>query len=205
MEEIKEIFESEVLRYFDDGGDDHLRYNYNLDKNSIVFDLGGYKGDFSYIINKKYGCNTFLFEPFDEYMMECRDRFIDNHKILLLNYGVKKCTEKIRIYVDGDGTSVHKSTAVSCLIDMKSLSESMNELDVNHIDLIKINIEGDEYDVLETAINDNIINKISNIQVQFHPWFDDCKERREKITKELEKTHDLQWRYNWVWESWKIK
>lgn len=205
MEEINDIFERELLRYYAEGGDDALRYNYPLNKDSIVFDLGGYKGDFSYIINKKFGCNCFLFEPLDSYFSECVKRFSNNPKILPFKYGIKKRTEKVKIYPNDDGTSTNIVGEKYETVYTKGLLEVIKQLDIDKIDLIKINIEGDEYDVLEQAILDNSIHKISNIQVQYHQWIDNCEERRNEITKRLEETHSLEWKYDWVWESWKIK
>ena len=60
----KDEFTIEVSRWFSDNGDETLRLDYPaLSGESIVFDLGGYVGDFAYKINKKYGCKVYLFEP----------------------------------------------------------------------------------------------------------------------------------------------
>ena len=52
-----------VKPWFATNGDATLRLNYNLNENSIVFDLGGYKGEFSSIIYCKYSPFIFIFEP----------------------------------------------------------------------------------------------------------------------------------------------
>ena len=47
----KEIFLIELKRWYKDNGDENLRLSYpSLNINSIVFDLGGYKGDFAFQI-----------------------------------------------------------------------------------------------------------------------------------------------------------
>ena len=38
-----------------------LNFLFELDKNSIVLDLGGYKGDWANEIYRRYGCNIFIF------------------------------------------------------------------------------------------------------------------------------------------------
>ena len=59
---LKDEFTVEIARWFKDKGDKTLRLNYPaLNKDSIVFDLGGYFGDYAYEINKKYGCKVYLF------------------------------------------------------------------------------------------------------------------------------------------------
>jgi FkbM family methyltransferase len=205
MESNSNIFEREIERYYIDGGNESLRFNYQLDKKSIVFDVGGYIGDFSYVIHKKFRSKIFLFEPVKSCYSICLYRFSSTNSIILKNYGISGSTGESKIFIDGDKTSSHLESEHSEVIETKTLKDAMNSLNVKKIDLLKLNIEGDEYDLLEKAIEDKCISKIKNIQIQFHMNVDNYEERKEKITKELEKTHILQWKYDWVWESWKIK
>ena len=71
--------------------------------------------------------------------------------------------------------------------------------------MIKVNIEGGEYDLLEFLIDSNYIEIIDNIQVQFHDFIPDAEERMKNIHKKLEKTHFLTWQYPFVWENWQLK
>ena len=40
-----------------------LRYEYNLNKDSVVFDIGGFDGTWAHNIYSKYSCNILVFEP----------------------------------------------------------------------------------------------------------------------------------------------
>ena len=74
------------------------------------------------------------------------------------------------------------------------------------VDLIKINIEGGEYEVLESLIADNKLSMFKNLQIQFHDFIiENAKERMSKIQQELAKTHVLTYQYEFVWENWKLK
>ena len=44
---------NEFQRWFADNGDRTHRLNYDLNSNSVVFDVGGYKGDFAFSIYEK--------------------------------------------------------------------------------------------------------------------------------------------------------
>lgn len=44
---IKDEFTLTVKKWFQDNGGESLMLDYPLTNNSIVFDLGGYKGDFA--------------------------------------------------------------------------------------------------------------------------------------------------------------
>ena len=68
------------------------------------------------------------------------------------------------------------------------------------IDLMKINIEGAEYAVILDMIDRGIIQKVDNIQVQFH---DIGKPGEyEKIKEKLLLTHKQTWWVPFVWENW---
>jgi hypothetical protein len=61
----------------------------------------------------------------------------------------------------------------------------MKELKHNHIDLLKLDIEGSEYDVLDYILNKNI--SVDQIIVEFHDRFlKNGKRLRRKIINKLE-------------------
>jgi hypothetical protein len=70
------------------------------------------------------------------------------------------------------------------------------------IDLIKINIEGDEFALMNCLLNHNIIDMFDNIQIQFHSFMDNAIEMRNEIQNKLIHTHHLTYNYDFVWENW---
>ena len=83
----------EIQRWFADKGDETLRLNYpELNDASIVFDMGGYKGDFASNIFSKYCCEVYVFEPVKKYAENIQDRFSKNPKIKVYSFalGAKK-------------------------------------------------------------------------------------------------------------------
>ena len=85
------------------------------------------------------------------------------------------------------------------------IDDFLNEHNIRSVNLIKINIEGGEYDLLEHIIDSGEISIFENIQVQFHDFVPHASERMLKIQKELIKTHYLTYQYEFVWENWKRK
>jgi len=77
------------------------------------------------------------------------------------------------------------------------------ERKVKHINLIKINIEGGEYELLEKMIISNLIKRFDNIQIQFHRFIANAFTKRRLIQKGLSKTHYLTYNYPFIWENWK--
>jgi hypothetical protein len=64
--------EISLKKWFEDNGDNTHRINYNLNQDSIVFDLGGYIGEWSDKIQRKYDSKVYIFEPVFKYFSELK-------------------------------------------------------------------------------------------------------------------------------------
>jgi len=199
----------EFRRWFTDRGDERLRLNYNdLNPESVVFDIGGYKGDFAYQINMKYDCLVYIFEPHPAYFAQCVERFASNPKVKVLNYGVSNQDSKLRLIESADGSSFHNDqlkhdNTVECYV--REFFGVVKELEVTNIDLMKINIEGGEFPLLEHLSTLNNFNFVTNYQIQFHKFYPNAIASRNEITRILSMTHTRLWCYEFVWESWSLK
>ena len=204
---IKDEFTIEVTKWFHDKGDETLRLDYPLTSESIVFDLGGYKGDFAFEINRKYNCHVYVYEPVKKFYLECLERFENNKKIKCFNYGLSDTNGKFPIGDNDDGSSIIRNNTSSNNeeIIVKSFIDEFNHLQLSQIDLLKINIEGPEFLILPQIISHNIVQKIENIQVQFHDFYPNAVDLRKEIRNNLTKTHIEKWNYSFVWESWTKK
>lgn len=196
---------SEVRRWFSDGGDNKFRYNYDLNKDSIVFDVGGYEGNWSEKINKLYEPNLFIFEPVIKYYNLITKNFNDNKNVKIHNFGLSNESKKIKINLLDDGSSIFLGSSNREEIDLIDIVDFINQNNIEKVDLLKLNIEGSEYDVLEHLISKDKIKNIKNIQVQFHSFVKNSIERRNKIRDILKNTHKETYCYNFVWENWTVK
>ena len=95
------------FRWMIDNAKEH-NFEFKLNKNSNVLDLGGYKGDWANEIDKRYGCNIFIFEPVNEFYKNVYKRFEDNNKIKVYNFGISDCDKKVNISKNKDGSSTHR-------------------------------------------------------------------------------------------------
>ncbi len=204
VETPNETFHREVTRWFSDNGDLTHRINYDLNSKSIIVDIGGFQGDWASNIFSKYLCNISVFEQVKSYYDFIKDRFKRNRKINVFNYGFGKSNEILDIIVSAESSSLYipLDNHVKESIELKSFNEFLNNIE--HIDLVKINIEGSEYDLLESIDDDNI-KKLLNIQVQFHTFVSNCEQRRNVIRERLSLTHECTYCYDFVWENWKLK
>lgn len=204
---LRDPFLREIARWFKDRGDETFRLDYPLVSDSIVFDLGGYHGDFAAAINNRYCCNVYVFEPVPEYYQKCVERFRDNSRIVCLNFGLASEEGLMKMSLAENASSIVSAHAKGALLKVRvrSIVEFINEIGLSQIDLMKINIEGGEFDVLPAIINSGDIEKVQHLQIQFHNFIENAAVRRDEIRISLQKTHTEMWNYNFVWESWKLK
>lgn len=195
----------QVVPWFAIQGDETLRLEYDLNENSVVFDLGGYEGQWSSDIFARYCCSIHIFEPVEDFAVMIQSRFSRNKKIVLHRFGLSNETIGTRIYLSKDATSIFKVTPESREISLVKASDFLEESGISNIDLMKINIEGGEYDLLDHLIDSGFVKNIENIQVQFHDFVADAERRMASIQARLTMTHFLTYQYPFVWENWKAK
>jgi FkbM family methyltransferase len=180
-----------------------LRYNYPLNENSIVMDVGGYKGEWSEIIIKKYNPTVHIFEPVPDYYNIIKKRFSNNNKIKVYNFGLYSETIKSKFAIKGESSGMHlcsnKETEV-CLVDIIEFIQNTN---IDNVDLVKINIEGAEYDLLNRMITCGVVEIFKDIQVQFHHWIPNSLSLRDNIINLLRSTHYPTYEYPFTWENWR--
>ena len=185
-------------------GDSTLRVNYPLSSQSIVLDIGGYTGDWTYEISRRYGAKVYVYEPVPLSIAALRKRFYDSTNIVVADYGLSSVNgiREVVSIADASGAHRHGETRISCRF--RDVNEVLTELAYPTVDLVKINIEGDEYDLLNRMLDTGWIGRCRELQIQFHSFIPDARNRREKIRSRLAKTHQLTYDYYFVWENWKL-
>ena len=67
------------------GGEFDIDY---LNEKSIVFDLGGFEGNYTDVISEVCGSKIFLFEPVEEYFGNCHGRFKNHDNVKCYHFGL---------------------------------------------------------------------------------------------------------------------
>lgn len=194
-----------VRKWYADGGETTLRYAYDLNPDSIVLDLGGFKGQWASDLFARYLCHIHIFEPVASFAAQIEERFSRNDKIKAYPFGLGGGSKTEEIHLDADGSSCFGSSSDVESIKIVDVHEWLSENHIDWIALMKINIEGGEYELLERMLETGWIPKTENLQIQFHNIEEDSRARMEHIQTELQKTHRLTYQYDFVWENWTIK
>ena len=191
-----------IRKWLKDDGDNTLRVNYPLTDNSVVFDVGGHHGEWAKMISEKYNPFIYVFEPIPEYCRVIEKYFGSNAKVSVHNFGLSDKDKLCEISVDGSSSSFHKEGGNKLSVHVLDIFGFLEDGEIDKIDLVKINIEGGEYELISRMIDKGIVPRCEHIQIQFHRFYPNAEKKREQIRSHLNKTHRITYDYPFVWENW---
>ena len=194
--------EDELHRWRSNDGDNTHLLNWDLNSNSRVIDVGSYNGDWLQKICNKYNCYGLGYEPTKKAFNQSLSK--SSEKLSFMNCGITtEPTSEMNINVSEDqSTFVRNSNNFTeetvKMINAKELFE--NSLNQYTIDLIQINIEGYEYNLLPYMIDNNLLNNVKRLQVQFHNISEHSDIRRKNICSHLNHIgFETKFDYKFVW------
>jgi len=200
---------NEVERWYRDDPHNLKRTDFDfLTSDSIVFDLGGYEGEWASNIYARYNCNVHVFEPVSLYADIIKKRFSRNNKITVYALGLAGSDSEATITIDKFSSRLTEngnSSMATEKIQLRSFNDFIREKGIEKIDLLKINIEGAEFPLLEKLAETGTLTKIKSLLIQFHDFAENAIQRRKSIQEALSKTHTKLFDYEFVWECWIIK
>jgi FkbM family methyltransferase len=184
-------------------GDKTLRLDYDLSAQSTVLDVGGFEGQWASDVVAMYGCRVHVFEPVPGYAEHIRRRFARNPLVDVHAVGLSSQDESVLASIAGDASSHHRAGEQTVRITLRCAAAVIDELALAQIDLMKVNIEGAEYDLLDHMISSGRISKVRDLQVQFHAFVPRAAEHMAAIRRALEQTHYPTYAYDFHWENWR--
>lgn len=195
-----------VQPWFAANGDKTLRLNYDLNETSVVLDLGGYEGQWASDIFSMYRSEIHVFEPVASFAASIRHRFQRNTKIQVHEFGLGAKDEQTRLQLAGDSSSMHRGNPENeVAIRIVKASDFLAQNKISQVDLLKINIEGAEYDLLDHLLETGWTQRIKNLQIQFHAFVPNAEPRMKRIQEKLGASHRLTYQFPFVWENWELR
>lgn len=192
-------------RWVKDRGDETLRLDYPLTHDSLVLDVGGYRGDWTNRIVERHDPFVLIFEPVPTYAEEIRERFRDNPKVEVFDFALADKDDVAEITLLEDASSLFRSGGERVSVRCRDVVAFLAERGIERIDLMKINIEGGEYALLDRMLDANLCRCCRDVQIQFHTVFSDAGLWRQRIRARLAQTHALTYDYDFVWENWHLR
>ncbi len=181
------------------------RYEYDLTPQSVVIDAGGYRGDFAAEIHRRYGCQIWVFEPVPDFREHIVTRMTGIQNIHVEPFALGGMPGEVPFYLQDNSTGIFAlPTETPLMVEMITPKTALELTGAPEIDLIKLNVEGSEFVVIESMMKDGIIARFKNIQVQWHAVVGFAESRFAHLQSELTKTHHLTFDGGWMWQNWKL-
>jgi FkbM family methyltransferase len=198
---IGKDFEKTILRFRRSDGE-KLRYEYKFESHEVVFDVGGFEGEFAEKFYAMNPCKIFVFEPVKRHFKILEEKFSDSSDIKIFNFGLDSKTQDIEISLSSNSSSYIRNFEKNDLeiIHLKDVAGFLEDEGIEEIALMKINIEGAEYDLLERLISNENMKNIRYLQIQFHDFATNAYSRRENLVKQILQTHQSTASFPMVWE-----
>lgn len=165
-----------------------------VNKNSIIYSFGiGKDISFDLTCIKTHKCKVFGFDPTPKSIDWIKSQNL-NKSFVFYNYGISQITGEMDFFLPMNENGVSGSlvgTKVvnkdrSIKVPMKSFIDIANELGHTKIDVLKMDIEGSEYEVLESIISSPI--EVRQILVEFHDrLFPENEEMSKKAVQLMNK------------------
>jgi FkbM family methyltransferase len=185
------------------GKADALVSDYDLDERSLIVELGGYKGQWTADAFAAFGCRIHVFEPVAEFAEAIRRRFARNPRIVVHQCALAAATGTAQIGLCREGSSLYDRGSLREEIRLVRAADWFDANGIGEVDLLEMNIEGAEYDLLEHLIDTGIIRRIRYLLVQFHDCVPDAARRLAALEQRLRATHEPQYQFPFLWESWR--
>lgn len=170
-----------------------------LTKESVVVEVGGYKGRWALQIAERYHPWLYVFEPQPWAFAACQ-KVLDG-KAIVLPYGLGATSGMLPMGDwETDGCSfVKPSSATSGSGMMREIGGAFRELQISRVDLMLINIEGYEYTLLPHMFDQGIYP--DRLMVQFHKFADPDDHGARAIQQRMTGRYRLAWDYS-VLTAW---
>ncbi len=143
-----------------------------LNKDSIIYSFGiGTDITFEQDLVKNKGCKVFAFDPTPKAIKYVSEQKSDN--IIVREYAISNQDTLTKFTLPQNdnfvsGSLVYDFGGENIVVRCHKLSTIMKEFNHTHIDLLKMDIEGAEYDVFEDLKNSKILENIEQICIEFH-------------------------------------
>lgn len=151
--------------------------------NPVLIDIGANIGNYSELLALNFKNGTiYSFEPNPETFKIFKKKTEQHDNIVAVNSGVGDKSQRLKLYTSKKNlTSVNSSTNYEALLDvfpseeitsleieLISLNSFMTDNKIKHIDFLKIDTEGFEFEILTNIKNIIYDNKIGIIQFEFN-------------------------------------
>ena len=199
-------FSRAIFRFLSDSADEDIVLQADLNADSLVWDVGGFNGQWAENIFNRYGCHIWIFEPNPKMLKPLNKKFAGNEKVKIFPVALGDSNKRLKFFIRGAGSSSLEETFderdPGIEVEQQDAWQIFTEHGCPEVSLLKVNIEGGEYELMPYLIRKGITDHCRYIRIQFHEWLPGSYKGRNQIVNALKKHHTVEWCYKFVWESW---
>lgn len=187
------------------GANPDILTDLGLEPGGTVLDVGAYDGAWADAVLAHADVRVVSFEPDPSGLRLLRRRFDGDDRVTIRSYGLGGRDESATLSLEGPGSTLYggsTGTFGQVEVEVRDADRALRELGADEVELLKLNIEGAEYDVLDRLHETGWLPRCHHVLIQFHEWHPHAHARRRAIRRALAATHDEVWSYPWVWERW---
>lgn len=182
---------------------DRRAIDWPLESSSVVVEVGGYIGRWALQIAERYQPRLYVFEPQGWAAAVCREVLGERARVLEYALGTEGNDDEPKVVPMGewetDGCSIVKEG--HDWVTMHEIGQAFDALNITHIDLMLMNIEGYEYTLLPHMLEQGIAP--CRLMVQFHTFADPDGMRLARIYEQLAaRNYHIVWTYGVVLTAW---
>ena len=181
---------------------DKLIFDIKLKQEGLVLDIGSYLGEYTKrVLGKNPKMTFWLYEPIPSYFNACVNKFINRENVVVYQTAVSADGRDFQMQIDGLRSRQGSNTSSEGVpVDSVSIQEIFDS--VSEIELLKMNIEGMEYECLEQLVRTNTLIKAKFLLIQFHNCEKDSQERRNALRMAIARDFNNIYTFEWIWELW---
>jgi FkbM family methyltransferase len=203
-----------IRRFFKaSAADPDILVDVDLPEGGVVLDVGAYIGEWSQRILDRADARgvqhlqIHAFEPEPSSIRRFGEAMDQEPRVTLHPVGLGGRDRQERLVVDGQASSVFVNPTTTDLfgstdVEVRDVDAVLSSLGVDRIDVVKINIEGAEFELLDRLHETGWTARTGTVIVQFHEFAPDAYRGRRRNRRQLAETHRCTWDYPWVYERW---
>ena len=148
----------------------HVRVDI-LDRESIIVDAGAHRGEFSSDLHKLTGCRCLLIEANPDLAAKLRQLQLGPVINAALTTSDGETVLAVRENLEASSIFPRSNYGPETTVTIRKISlvSVLEELGSDHIDLLKLDIEGAEFELLGQTPS-HVLRKIKQITVEFHDF-----------------------------------
>ncbi len=176
-----------------------------LGEGDVALDVGAFDGTWAKrVASRSSQATIYSFELSPSIAADLTTSVAEEPQIVVQPYGLGASDEAVRISRSGRGSSVYQHLDKGPTDEgrIRDIADVWSDLALDRVALMKINIEGGEYPLLDRMIETGLLDQVDCFLIQFHEWLRGSHSQRRRIQRELRRSHEVVWDFPFVWERW---